>query len=180
MEEAQDVVQDTFLKWLTIDHQKIENTGAYLVKSVTNNAISRLKALKRIKEQGLESIKEIEIADKHDFFNFDIETELTAALSLLHKKLEPIEKAVFVLREVFNYEYDELQVLLNKKKDNCRQIFCRAKSKISQEKSKLHIEFSTQHGLLDAFKKACTKGNVVELLENLLGDSKNEISLGNG
>ncbi|MEQ9168778.1 MAG: sigma-70 family RNA polymerase sigma factor [Fulvivirga sp.] len=166
--DAEDIVQDTLLKWLTIDKEKISNTKAYLIKAVTNNCINHLNAIKRKKDECLESINPKELIDwyrEKELFYFDFENELSSALNVIHKKLEPLEKSVYVLREFFGVEYDELQVLFNKKKDNCRKLFSRAKDKLNQETSKIKGEISNAT-FFESFKNACHLDNPSELIQH--------------
>jgi RNA polymerase sigma factor (sigma-70 family) len=141
--DAEDIVQDTFLKWLSTERTHIQNTKAYLIKSVTNNALSHLSSLKKKKVHCLDSIHLPEIFTKikeSDFAHLDLEAELSKALAIVHHKLEPLEKTVYLLKEALGFEYDELQKLLDKKQDHCRQLFSRAKKKIEESKSKYSIE----------------------------------------
>ncbi|HNP96662.1 MAG TPA: sigma-70 family RNA polymerase sigma factor [Cyclobacteriaceae bacterium] len=165
--DAEDIVQDTFLKWLSIDTQKVRNTKAYLIKSVTNNCLNHLEALKRKKEEYMESIHLPELVTKFkelDFSQIDLHVDLQAALSVIHQKLEPLERAVFVLREVFNVDYEALQVVLEKKKEHCRQLLSRAKKKLSDETSKIHIDFNLKAAWIENFKKACETGLSTDLI----------------
>ncbi|ELR72114.1 RNA polymerase ECF-type sigma factor [Fulvivirga imtechensis AK7] len=168
--DAEDIVQDTFLKWLTIGGEKIENTKAYLITAVTNNCINHLNALKKKKDECLHNIHASELIDwykEKEFFKFDLENEVSAALHVLHKKLEPVEKGIFVLRELFDFDYEELQHIFDKKKDNCRQLFSRAKDKLSQETSKIKNNLSPENGFIESFKKACNIGHPDELIHEV-------------
>ncbi len=167
LQDAEDIVQDTFLKWLTIDQKKIQNTKAYLIKSVTNSCINHLNTIKRKKKEYIDSINPSELMVKYDWSHIDLEHELSSALAVIHKKLEPVEKAVYLLREVFNFDYDELQEIVNKKKDNCRQLFSRAKEKLSIDTAKLNFEIGNSSQLFESFKKACSLGEASELIDNL-------------
>ena len=104
---------------------------------------------------------------KYDWAHIDLEHELSSALAVIHKKLEPVEKAVYLLREVFNFDYDELQEIVNKKKENCRQLFSRAKEKLSIDTAKLNFEIGNSSQLFESFKKACCLGEASELIDNL-------------
>lgn len=177
--DAEDIVQDTFLKWLTIDQEKINNTKAYLIKAVTNNCINHLNALKEKKKEYLDSLNPGELIGRFketDFINFDLESELSAALEVVHKKLAPMEKAIFLLREVFELEYEELQEIFDKKKENCRQLFCRANEKLSQETKKFKLNIPNHIQLLESFKNACTRGNLSEFINDLSRETKNNPS----
>lgn len=175
MADAEDMVHDTFVKWLTCDKEKIKNTKAYLIKAVTNNCLNHIEKIKRKKDELLEDWHLGTFIDQQkekDFFKFDLENELSSALQVLHKKLEPIEKSVFVLREVFNVEYEEIQLIVNKKKENCRKLFSRAKEKLSEETSKIKIDIPGHTELLESFKNAAFMGNISDLINDL----KNEVN----
>lgn len=169
-EDAEDIVQDTFEKWLKIDQSKIENVRAYLIKSVSNNSLKFLSSF-RMKLFMPDSHEETELAMDHKsdfnrFFNFDLESQLNEAWAVVHKKLQPVEKQVFVLREIFNVEYEELQHVIGKKSDNCRQIFSRAKSKIQDDSRALKIRQPFEQ-LTSKIQQAFTLGSVSALIEEL-------------
>ncbi len=166
MHDAEDLVQDTFVKYLTVDHEKINNTKAYLIRSVTNNCLNHMNSLKEKKKDYLETVKLPELFEKIDFTHIDFKVELEGALKLLHKKLGPLERALFLLREGFDFEYDELQQIFNKKKDHCRQLVCRAKDKLSQETDKITPSFDSAK-YFEAFQKACSEGDFDDLIEHL-------------
>jgi len=173
--DAEDIVQDTFLKWLSIDRQKIRNTKAYLIKSVTNACLNHLEALKRKKEEYLEGIHLPEILNKFkelDFSHIDLHVDMQAALKVIHSKLEPLERAVFVLREVFNFDYEALQEVLEKKKEHCRQLFSRAKKKIDDETLKINFDWPAKPQWVENFSKACEMGFSSDLIKSLKGDVK--------
>jgi RNA polymerase sigma-70 factor (ECF subfamily) len=176
MADAEDIVQDTYLRWLSIDQEKIKNTKAYLIKAVTNNCINHLNSLKIKKEEYLENFKLGEMIDKYidfDLGKLDLDFEIASALNVVHKKLEPLEKAIFLLREVFDFEYDELQALFDKKRDNCRQIFCRAKDKLNQKTRGLKMEINLPSNFITKFTEACALG----VPSDFLNDLKKEITV---
>ena len=173
--DAEDIVQETFLKWLTIDQTKIENTKAYLIRAVTNNCLSHLNAIKKKKEEYFESINSSEFVQKLkeiDFSHLDLDVELKNAFRVMQEKLQPLERAVFLLKEVFDFDYDALQKAFDKKADHCRQLVSRARKKLEEEKSKVNFEMPNATQLMDSFRKACTMENCSELVSHL----KNDIS----
>ena len=168
MHDAEDIVQDTFLKYLTIDVSKIQNTKAYLIKSVTNNCLNHLNSIKQKKKEYLESIRLPEFIEKIDLSHLDIKHEVDAALTVLHKKLEPLERSIFILRECFDYEYDELQVIFDKKKDHCRQLVCRAKQKLSDKSIKINTQIdSIKSNFIENLKNAFSKGQISDMIDQL-------------
>ncbi|HYC86218.1 MAG TPA: sigma-70 family RNA polymerase sigma factor [Chryseosolibacter sp.] len=172
--DAEDVVQETFIKWLNAEHEKIQNTKAYLIRAVTNNCINHLNALKRKKEQYLENLQWPEFIEKlkdTDFSTLDFEAEVAKALHLVQEKLEPLERAVYLLKEVFDFDYQALQQLLNKKQDHCRQLLCRAKKKMNDERDNFTAAIEPRKtALVEAFKRACDFGQASELVNHLRQD----------
>lgn len=167
--DAEDVVQETFIKWLSQEQDRIKNTKAYLIKAVRHNCINHLNAVKR---KRLESFQWSELVERFkvttDFSHLDIETELAKAFHILQSKLEPLERAVYVLKEVFDFDYKSLQLLLDKKQDHCRQLFCRAKKKLNDEKDHFNAVFQPKKtALLESFKKACEFGQPSDLVAQL-------------
>jgi len=172
MKDAEDAVHDTFLKWLTIDTTKIENTKAYLVRMVTNACLNILNARNRWKSLQLDDFQEV-LEDKEVEKNltfFDVENQLIEAWAFLHRKLEPIERGVFVLRELFNVDYEDLQLIFDRKAENCRKIVSRTKEKLKNpERPKLPISLPQLH-LYESFKNACQKGHLAPLISDLYAD----------
>jgi RNA polymerase sigma-70 factor (ECF subfamily) len=177
--DAEDIVQETFLKWLTLGPQKIENTKAYLIKAVKNNCLNHLNTIRQKKE---ELFNQNNLADvigrfkETSFAYMDFDVEITKAIKVLQSKLEPLERAVYVLKEVFDFDYEALQETLDKKKDHCRQLFCRAKKKLEAETSKINFEFADKSTLFESFRKACQLGNPTDLVNELKKDVSSDVS----
>lgn len=170
--DAEDIVQETFLKWLSTEKEKINNTKAYLIKAVTNNCLNHLNALKRKKVEYLDSVHLPEFFIKikeTNFSHLDMDAYLATAMNVIHQKLKPLERAVYLLKEVFDVDYDTLHKTLDKKKDHCRQLLARAKKKLSEETTKINLEIPTPTSLLESFKKAC-QGDTDELINSLKRD----------
>lgn len=170
-EDAKDVVQDTFLKWLSVDRSNIDNTKAYLIRSVKNNALSHLESLKNKKE---EFNPNIDIIDKLDnwyketeFPKIDIENELAAALFILQMKLEPLERAVFLMKEVFNFDYETIQETLEKRKDHLRQLVSRAKKKLAMDKENFSFPVIKKPEFINSVVKACDLGSFNDMIAQL-------------
>jgi RNA polymerase sigma-70 factor (ECF subfamily) len=110
--DAEDIVQETFIKWLSQEQEKIQNTKAYLIRAVTNNCINHLNSLRKKRVEYLESFHWPEFIEKFrettDFSHIDLEAELAKAFQVLQNKLEPLERAVYVLKEVFDFSHAEM------------------------------------------------------------------------
>jgi RNA polymerase sigma factor (sigma-70 family) len=170
--DAEDVVQDTFLKWLSAEQDKIQNTKAYLITAVTNNCLSHLDAIKR-KKASLDNFQFSEFFAKfkdHDTSYLDLDHEIKAALTVIQVKLEPLERVVYVLKEVFDFDYEIVQQVVDKKADNCRQLLSRAKKKLSEESTKINLSFTSTQDMFVNFKKACERGNPNDFINDLKKD----------
>ena len=171
--DAEDIVQDTFLKWLVCDQSKILNTKSYLIKAVTNNCINHINSFQQKKNELMDNFQWVNIIERFkdsELSKFDLDNEVKAALVVLHKKLEPLEKSIYILREVFNLEYDHLQELFDKKKEHCRQLFCRAKDKLQQESVKFKNIDEKYSQFFESFKNACNAGQIGQLVQQLKMD----------
>jgi RNA polymerase sigma factor (sigma-70 family) len=172
--DAEDVVQETFARWLSAEQEKIQNTKAYLIKAVTNNCLNHLDSLRRKKQQCLDSIHWSEFVEKikvtSDFSHIDIEAEMARACQILHQKLEPLERAIYVLKEAFDFDYKSLQELFNKKQEHCRQLFCRAKKKLQEEGAKIHFSLPEGSEWLKSFRAASAVGQSDDFIHQLKQD----------
>ena len=172
-QDAEDIVQDTFVKWLNSESSKIENTKAYLIAAVRNNCLTHLEKLKRKKEACMEAIQNSEWMlriKETQLANLDFDAELEKAMRVLHAKLEPLERAVYVLKEVFDVDYDALQKIVDKKKDHCRQLVCRARKKLSDEATRLQQGLPDISTMMASFRKSCELGNAREMINALKKD----------
>ena len=172
-QDAEDIVQETFLKWLSIDTTKIENTKAYLIKSVTNSCLNHLQSFKKKKQEYLDSIHFDEFIHRikeSNFSHLDLDINLKHAFKVLQTKLEPLERAVFLMKEVFDFDYASIQEALNKKQDHCRQLLCRARKKLTDKTPNLSFELPNVSKMLDSFREACTMENAEKFVRELKED----------
>lgn len=165
---AEDLVQDTFLNWFKIERKEVKDAKAYLISSVRNLSINHLKKKKdELFENMTPNLPSFSIGT--DFSYLDIKQEISDALAILHKKLAPAERAVFVLREVFHFEYADLPSIIGKTSDNCRQLLSRAQLKLNQEKERFTLEPHKLSTFISDFKKAAL-GEFEGLINNLKDD----------
>ena len=164
---AEDLVQDTFEKWLQSDHEEVKQVKAYLSRILINKAIDKLEKLKKEREayRGLWMPQPLLIAE-------DLQEELTLeyALLFLLEKLNPYERAVFVLKEVFSLSHQQIATTLNITSDNCRQYLHRAKDKVRSPGKHQESEIKKQQELLEAFLQAAYQKNFDKLHEIFLED----------
>lgn len=167
--DAEDVVHETFVRWMESNQQKIRDTKAYLIRSVTNNCFSFLEkrrpaSISQLPEDGNKGFWKF--ISETNFTAFDLDQELKGALDVIHAKLEPLERAVYLLRTAFDVEYEELSEVFNRKTEHCRQLFSRASKKLEMPGISLK-GIPAPASLLDSFKSACQSGNTAGLIAYL-------------
>ncbi|MEJ7643077.1 MAG: sigma-70 family RNA polymerase sigma factor [Chryseolinea sp.] len=177
-EDAEDIVQDTIVKWLNLGPKTIENSKAYLIAAVRNNCFTHLIARRNKREELVEQSDELDQTATHEigFSHLDLQSDTVMAMGVLHARLEPLERAIFLLKEVFDFDYEVLQETFDKKKEHCRQLLCRAKKKLSEETSKINFELPDTSNLIENFRKACDFGHVADLINVLKQDVANSLS----
>jgi RNA polymerase sigma-70 factor, ECF subfamily len=173
--EAEDVVQEVFLKAFQIPEQKIDNKKAYLCKMMTNRCLDVLKSARYKREQYVGPWNPepliLEKTDDFDPAEYVLQKEgLSIAYLRMMEHLSPTERAVLLLKEVFDFSYLEIATIIEKKEENCRKVFSRAKQKISHvEGESLNYEMNKSiiHRFIEAFQSQ-NMNNLLELVsENI-------------
>ena len=180
--DAEDMVQDAYEKWLKVDTEIIQNTKAYLVKTVTNTCINHLIKLKQQRKNYVGPwLPEPLIATDQNLGARAIEMlhPLSIGIMIMLEKLTPQERAVFLLKEIFSYDYDEIAIIINKSNDNCRQIFKRAQQHLKEDRKRFEIDMHMHERVFHQFLQACTDGDMEGLI-NLLQEDIVMITDGGG
>lgn len=168
--EAEDIVQETFIAFDQLPNKEnIENTKAYLSKMVTNRCLDLIQSSARQREIYVGPWLPEPLLEMGDQSNdppqaFLEKESISTAYLLLLQQLNAVERAVFLLREVFQYSYDEIGEILGKRNSNCRQIFHRAKKSIHYEPEK-QPSISMLESKVKEFVQSILTGNVERLLE---------------
>jgi RNA polymerase sigma-70 factor, ECF subfamily len=130
--EAEDLVQDTFLKAYQVKEEKIENKKAYLCKMMTNRCLDLLKSARHRREQYIGPWNPEPLLLEHDPSDFLIQKEgLSFAFLRMMEHLSPDERVVLLFKEVYDFSYKEIASILEKKEETCRKLFSRAKQKMA-------------------------------------------------
>ncbi len=171
--EAEDVVQEAFLRWQGASGGEIHAPKSYLSTVVTRLSIDRLRFAKARREEYVgpwlpEPIATGEGSDVAGAVALD-ET-LSMAFLVLLESLTPVERAVFLLREVFDYDYEEISHLVGKSETNCRQIAHRARGYVAARRPRFERSPEQQERLTERFVEACSTGDMPALLELLAED----------
>lgn len=172
--DAEDIVHEAFLTFSRVSNEKvIENEKAYLCKIVINSSLDKLGSAANKREVYVgEWLPEpiVEEANEPSHLYLMKESISTAYLLLL-QQLSDVERAVFLLREVFQYSYDEIGDIVEKSPSNCRQIYHRSKKSINNCPQATTLDFQAMKNSVDQFTRAFQKGNIDKMLELLRTDA---------
>ncbi|MGK5530452.1 RNA polymerase sigma-70 factor [Streptomyces sp. URMC 129] len=169
--DAEDVIQETWLRWAAVDLGTVRDRRAYLVRIATRQALTRLRALGRRRESYVgpwlpeplltapDVAEDVELADS-----------VSMAMLLVLETLAPTERAVFVLREVFDLGYDEIAEAVDKSPASVRQIAHRARAHVAARRPRGVVSPTEARKALDAFRRAAETGDLQGLLDILAPD----------
>jgi len=169
--DADDVVQDAWLRWCSTDRASIRTPAAFLTTVTSRIALDRLGSAQRRRETYVGPWLPEPLAsadDDPESTTIMAESVMLGFLAVL-ERLGPVERAVFVLREVFALPYDEVAAVVDRSEDACRQIARRARSHVRTERPRVSVDRDRDRKLLDAFLGALASG-VPEELAALLHD----------
>lgn len=159
--EAEDIMQEAWIRW-QVTSSSVKSPKAFLCSIVTRLCIDRLRYLRREREKYIGLWLPEPWIGQHD--NLETSESLSYAFLVLLECLSPIERAVFILRAVFDYEYTQIASIVNKSIPNCRQIFHRARKSIVVNQSQFNLSRHEQSLLIEQFLIAWNKGDLNQLL----------------
>jgi RNA polymerase sigma-70 factor (ECF subfamily) len=171
--EAEDVVQDAYLKWHEADRAAIDTPAAWLTTVVTRLAIDRLRKLKLERESYPGPwLPEPWIEDEPSSEEaVSLASDLSYGFMLMLERLAPQERAALVLHEAFECGYEEIAAILGKTPDNCRQIVSRARERVKSGKPKRRADAATARRVLESFVDAIRSSDKEKLLAMLASDA---------
>jgi RNA polymerase sigma-70 factor (TIGR02957 family) len=176
--DAEDILQESWLKWDAVDQSEVRDPRAYLVRIVTRKALDRLRTLARRREEYVgpwlpepvltapDVAEDVELADS-----------LSMAMLLVLETLTPTERAVFLLRDVFDLGYDELADAVGKTPAAVRQIAHRARAHVAARRPRGVTSQAQTRAALEAFLRALDTGDLQSLVDILAPDV---VALGDG
>lgn len=169
--DAEDVLQETWLRWAGVDLATVRDLRAYLVRITTRQALSRLRALGRHKESYVGSwLPEPLLTTPDVAEDVELADSVSMAMLLVLETLAPTERAVFVLREVFDLGYEEIAEAVEKSPAAVRQIAHRARAHVAARRPRGSVSPARTRDVLDAFRRATDTGDLQGLLDVLAPD----------
>jgi RNA polymerase sigma-70 factor (ECF subfamily) len=177
--EAEDLVQDVWLRWQGCDRGKVLNPEAFLATTTTRLAINALQSARVRRETYVGAWLPEPVDTSHDpYLGAERGEALEFATLMLMEKLTPNERAAYVLREAFDYPYGKIAEILQSTEPAVRQLVSRARKSMASDK-RTPVTAEAQRELLSTFISACKSGEL-SALEQLLAPEVTSLSDGNG
>lgn len=164
--DAEDLLQETFIRWAACKAE-IESPRAFLLTILTRLCIDKLKSASVQRETYLgQWLPEPLVTAPHNnpLMAAEINESLSLAFLLILERLTPVERAVLVLREVFEYEYSEIASILDQSEPSCRQILRRARQHIKKDRARFDPSEKQRKELLQKFSEASARGDLEGLI----------------
>src|ERR687894_653727 len=171
--DAEDILQEAYLRWREAPEAEVRSPKAYLSAVVTRLSIDRLRSARAWREEyigpwlpePLVTEGAEEVAD-----SIELDESLSMAFLVLLESLNPVERAVFILREAFDYDYEEISRIVGKSEANCRQIARRARQSVAARRPRFERSPEQEQRLTQQFVETCMNGDMEGLLELLSED----------
>jgi RNA polymerase sigma-70 factor (ECF subfamily) len=169
--DAEDVVQESWLRWADADRAQVRDPRAYLVRVVTRQALNRLRTLARRREDYVgEWLPEPLLTSPDVAEDVELAESVSIAMLTVLETLGPTERAVFVLREVFEVPYDEVAEATGKSAATVRQIARRAREHVAARRPRVRVSRSEQLAVVERFLAALRTGRLEELMDVMAPD----------
>ncbi|MFJ7215382.1 RNA polymerase sigma-70 factor [Amycolatopsis sp. NPDC098790] len=169
--DAEDVLQETWLRWADVDLGEVRDERAYLVRITTRLALNRLRTMKRRKEAYVGPWLPEPLLTAPDVAeDVELAESVSMALMLVLETLAPTERAVFVLREVFEFGYDEIAAAVGKTPAAVRQIAHRARKHVDARRPREPVSARETRAVLESFRRALVTRDFQSLLDVLAPD----------
>ncbi|MEV0665859.1 RNA polymerase sigma-70 factor [Actinomadura luteofluorescens] len=169
--DAEDVLQETWLRWVKVDLEQVRDRRAYLVRITTRQALNRLRTMTRRRESYVGPwLPEPLLTSPDVAEDVELAESMSMALMLVLETLGPTERAVFVLREVFAVGYEEIAAAVGKSPAAVRQIAHRARRHVDARRPCEAVSQSETRAVLESFRRALDTGDLQGLLDVLAPD----------
>ncbi len=170
--DAEDLVQEAFLRWQQARAEEVQSPKAYLSTIITRLCMDHWRSARVQREQYIGPwLPEPLMTGSHaPTPTTELADSLSLAFLVVLESLSPVERAVFLLREVFDYDYAEIARIVGKRESNCRQIAARAKQQIATRRPRFRASREQHEQLLSQFVQSCASGDMDGLLHLLAED----------
>jgi len=169
--DAEDVVQEAWLRWSNVDQLQIHNPRAYLVRAVTRLALNHMRTMSRRREEYVgEWLPEPLLTNDNITGDPELTEHVSIAMLVVLETLGPVERAVFVLHEVFGMPHSEISEIIGKSAPAVRQIARRARQHVAARHLREHVSQAEQQAVVERFLFAMQTGELQQLMDVLAPD----------
>jgi RNA polymerase sigma-70 factor (TIGR02957 family) len=169
--DAEDVLQDSYVRWSTVDHASVDHPRAYLAQIVARQALNQLRSRKRRREEYVGAWLPEPIRTEPDASEDALLAEsVSIAMMLLLETLSPDERAVFVLREVFRFSHREIAHAVDRSEESVRQLARRARAHVQERRKRFEPQPHAAREIADRFLSASTTGDIQSLMDMMAPD----------
>ncbi|WP_329002090.1 RNA polymerase sigma-70 factor [Kribbella sp. NBC_00709] len=170
--DAEDVVQEAWLRWTGVDHEEVRDTRAYLIRITTRLALNRLREQKARREQYVGPwLPEPLATDDDPEAKVELADSVSMAMLVVLETLSPLERATFVLREVFDLPYDEIADTLGRSEAAVRQLAHRAREHVHARQPRHHVDKARHDEVTMRFMQAAGSGDFDQVVALLAPDA---------
>jgi RNA polymerase sigma-70 factor, ECF subfamily len=162
--DAEDIVQEAFIRWMNTDRSDIREPEAFLRRTITRLCLDQLKSARRQRETYIGPWLPDPIVEEQEV------EDVTLPLMLALERLSPLERAVFLLHDVFGVSFEEIAVTVGREPAACRQLATRARDHVREAKPRFQVEKQRGLALAEAFYKASRSGDMRSLGTMLAAD----------
>ena len=166
---SEELIQDALVKFLQAENASVKNVKAYVAKTIYHLYINQIRKDK-VRSNYIRQTVETTTEAHDQVSRMEVDSDVKIQLSKMYKMLTPGERAVFVLRKAFDLEFEKICQILQITNENCRQLMCRAKSKLSGEGKPYFRPAKNEEAFILAFFKASQQGNMIDLIDILKKD----------
>jgi RNA polymerase sigma-70 factor (TIGR02957 family) len=169
--DAEDVLQESWLRWSQVEQDDVRDPRAYLVRVVTRQALNRSRSRRRRRESYVgEWLPEPLLTTPDAAEGVELAESVSYAMLVVLETLGPVERAVFILREVFGFPHDEIAEIVDKEPAAVRQIARRARAHVGARRPRMTVDATTHHEAAQRFFRAALTGDLQGLLDVLAPD----------
>ena len=170
--DAEDIVQEAYLRWRDRNDRSVESSSSYLATIVVRLCIDELRSARARRESyvGPWLPEPVLVDDTGPAAAAELSDSLSLAFLVLLEELAPVERAAFLLHDVFDYRYDEIATMLERQEPACRQLVSRARNRVGERRHRFDADQQAGRELADRFMAACSTGDLAGLLDVVAED----------
>lgn len=170
--DAEDIVQEAYLRWRDRNDRRVESSSSYLATIVVRLCIDELRSARSRRESyvGPWLPEPVIVDDVGPAGAAELADSLSQAFLVLLEELAPVERAAFLLHDVFDYQYGEIATMLDREVPSCRQLVSRARHRVGERRRRFDADERAGRELAERFLATCSTGDIEGLLEIVAED----------